>query len=136
MAISDDDFAAAMMAKLAGSTLKEIDDNTTQRAGNTGPALKLDPLSFISTTGGQSIKQNTQQQLINEANRLAEQLHPLPPLVQAAVPQHVSAPSVHSAPPQPSTPVATSELIDTIKTFNTIFDRFVTAYENRVSKSA
>ena len=136
MAISDEQFAAAMMAKLAGSTLKEIDDNTTQQGGSTGPALRLDPLSFISTA--QNSKVNQQQRLIDEANRLAEQLHPLPPPVAAPqAPPSTPAPlfndlNVPKVQETVHTATASPELIEVLKNISNSLDRFVTVYEKSV----
>jgi outer membrane protein OmpA-like peptidoglycan-associated protein len=90
----DEQLAAAMVAKLAGSTLQEVDQYTVQQASS-GPATRINPASFLT-----SIKQhqdNKQQQLIQQANRAAEMAFPLPPSPQAQVaPQAVSQPQLQT----------------------------------------
>jgi hypothetical protein len=83
----DEDLATAMMAKMAGVTLTEVDRNTIQQS-SAGPATKIDPLSFIRSV--QAGKQQQQLQTADEANRLAEQLYPLPP--SEFVPSPVNVP--------------------------------------------
>lgn len=95
----DEDLATAMMAKMAGVTLTEVDRNTIQQS-SAGPATKIDPLSFIKSV--QTNKQQQQQQTIEDANRLAEQLYPLPhssPVqnttsLSQQIPQTISAPPI------------------------------------------
>lgn len=76
MSSFQDQLAAATIAKIFGSELKKVDENTIAQS-STGPATKIDPMSFI--TAIQDQRRSEQQRMIEESNRLAEQLHPLPP---------------------------------------------------------
>lgn len=71
----DEQLAAAMVAKLAGSTLKEVDQYTIQQS-STGPATKIDPTSFL--TAAKQHQQDRQAAMIAQINRQAEMMHPLP----------------------------------------------------------
>jgi hypothetical protein len=93
----DEQLAAAMVAKLAGSTLKEVDQYTVQQSSN-GPATRINPQDFL--VGVKQIQQQKQARIIEEQNRLAEQLYPLPE------PTPVQ--------PQPVQPVQTSAVSQTL----------------------
>jgi hypothetical protein len=74
--ITEDQLAAALVAKMAGSELAKVDSQTIQHS-STGPATKLDPKSFL--TGIQEHQQRQQNAMIQHAQRMAEQMMPLPP---------------------------------------------------------
>jgi len=76
MSTLQEQIAAATIAKIFGSELKSVDENTLQQSSS-GPATKLDPASFITAVRERQVQQ--QQQQVIDANRLAEQLYPLPP---------------------------------------------------------
>jgi hypothetical protein len=90
--ITEDQLAAALVAKMAGSELSKVDSQTLQHS-STGPATKIDPKKFL--TGLQQHQQNTEQQIIQHAQRMAEQMAPLPfdpvnqsqPVIRAAQPE-------------------------------------------------
>ena len=88
----EEQFATAIVAKMAGMELKKVDDYTLTQA-STGPATKIDPKSFLP--GVQQHTINQQQAMIAAANREAELAYPLPqshqPMPQANV-QTVSVP--------------------------------------------
>jgi outer membrane protein OmpA-like peptidoglycan-associated protein len=89
--ITEDQIAAALVAKMAGSELAKVDSQTIQQS-STGPATKIDPKKFL--TGIQEHRQQQEQQMILQAQRMAEQMAPLPPditQIQPA-PQIVSQP--------------------------------------------
>jgi len=118
MATLDEQLATAMVAKIFGSELKTVDDNTLQQS-SAGPAAKLDPLSFV--TAVQEKKQSQQQRAIEAANREAELLYPLPPSsvpasthVPVYTPAPVIAPPVVSA-PQVDLSVLTKEDVQSIR---------------------
>jgi hypothetical protein len=96
MATFDEQLATAMVAKIFGSELKTVDDNTLQQS-SAGPAAKLDPLSFVTSV--QEKKQSDQQRAIEAANREAELLYPLPSSNSASVP-FVQPPLAQSIPVQ------------------------------------
>ncbi len=73
--ITEDQLAAAFVAKMAGSELAKVDSQTIQQS-STGPATKLDPKTFL--TGLQQHQQTKEQQIIQQAQRMAEQMAPLP----------------------------------------------------------
>jgi hypothetical protein len=99
MNIPEDQLAAALVAKMAGMTLKEVDQQTIQQS-STGPATRIDPTKFIQ--GIQQHKVSEHNRMIDHANRMAEMLHPLPqePLPLASIsqpaPQTVSQPQVET----------------------------------------
>jgi hypothetical protein len=74
--ITEDQLAAAFVAKMAGSELAKVDSQTIQQS-STGPATKLDPKTFL--TGLHQYQQTKEQQIIQQAQRMAEQMAPLPP---------------------------------------------------------
>lgn len=88
MNIPEDQLAAALVAKMAGMTLKEVDQQTIQQS-STGPATRIDPTKFIQ--GIQQHKVSEHNRMIDHANRMAEMMHPLPqePLLPANQPQPV-----------------------------------------------
>jgi hypothetical protein len=89
--ISDEDLATALLAKITSSDLGQIDQLTEKRS-SAGAANRLDPMSFVKreTPQNYSVHQipglnatgptpQQQQKILEEANRMAEQLCPLPP---------------------------------------------------------
>jgi len=74
--ITEDQIAAALVAKMAGSELSKVDSQTIQHS-SAGPATKIDPKTFL--TGLQQHQQNREQQMMLHAQRMAEQMVPLPP---------------------------------------------------------
>jgi len=85
MSTVDEQLATALIAKMAGSTLFDIDQNTISQS-SAGPATKIDPKKFLP--GVQQIQQQRQEALIQHAQKMAEQLAPLP--ASPVVPQTVS----------------------------------------------
>lgn len=122
----EEQIAAAQIAQIFGSALKQVDENTVQPS-STGPATRIDPRSFLTIAQNQVQQQNNQIQ--ERINKEAEMLYPLPPPV-AVPPLPPSAPVVDHAP----TVVVSSELIDVLKSFHGLFERFVTAYEKSVQQ--
>jgi hypothetical protein len=88
MAVSEEQLAAAIMAKITGNNLKRIDDSSLSPVTPGMQSNRLDPLSFVQQTRS---SQNglTPQQLreIEELNRRAEQLYPLPQADLTPIPQ-------------------------------------------------
>lgn len=98
MATFDEQLAAAMVAKLAGSTLREVDQYTIQQA-STGPATKINPVSFLTSVTDHQKSKN--ERIIQQLNREAELAYPLP---QSAMSQAISTPQPQIASaPQPQT---------------------------------
>jgi hypothetical protein len=91
MPTMEEQLATAIVAKMAGMELKKVDENTITQA-STGPATKIDPKSFLP--GMQQYQQRQQDAVIQHAQRMAEQMAPLPPdpinqpqpVIQAAQP--------------------------------------------------
>jgi hypothetical protein len=75
MSTVDEQLATAMLAKLAGSTLYDIDKNTVSQSSS-GPAAKIDPKKFLP--GIQQIQQQQQNRIVESSQKIAEQLYPLP----------------------------------------------------------
>ena len=86
--MTDGDLEAALIAKLTSNDLTTVDQFTTQRS-NSGQANRLDPLSFARQNNRPLVDPRIaqqQQRMIEEANRAAEQLYPLPPPVSSSLP--------------------------------------------------
>jgi hypothetical protein len=93
MSTLEEQIATAIVAKMAGTTLTEVDRNTINQSSS-GPATKIDPKSFLP--GVQQYQQNQYQQQIDYANSLAEQMHPLPQQTVPAIPLQAQ-PAISSA---------------------------------------
>jgi hypothetical protein len=95
--ITEEQLAAALVAKMAGMELKKVDDNTLTQS-STGPATRIDPKNFLP--GVQQMQQNQQQRMIEELNRQAIMAHPLPqqqmPVQQAPAVQITSQPQLQT----------------------------------------
>ena len=76
MSTIEEQLATAIVAKMAGSELLRVDQSTLTQS-SAGPASKIDPKSFLP--GIQQHKQRQQEQMILQAQRMAEQIAPLPP---------------------------------------------------------
>jgi hypothetical protein len=122
----EEQIAAAQIAQIFGSALKQVDENTVQQS-STGPATRIDPRSFLTIAQNQVQQQNNNVQ--ERINKEAEMLYPLPPPV-AVPPLPPPAPVVEPAPAV----AVSSELIDVLKSFHGLFERFVTAYEKSVQQ--
>ena len=72
----EEQLATAIVAKMAGMELKKVDEYTLTQS-STGPATRIDPKSFLP--GVNEHRQHQQDLLIQQAQRLAEQMAPLPP---------------------------------------------------------
>jgi hypothetical protein len=94
MATMEEQLATAIVAKMAGMELRKVDENTISQS-STGPATKIDPKSFLP--GIQQHQQRQQDLMIQQAQRMAEQMAPLPPdIVNQSVPQTVSQPQIQT----------------------------------------
>lgn len=116
MSTLQEQIAAATIAKIFGSELKSVDENTLQQS-SAGPATKIDPMSFITAVQERRVQQQNRQ--VEDANRLAEQLYPLPdsswstppPTVQASV----STPVLQSPAPPVEMYALTEEDVQSIR---------------------
>jgi hypothetical protein len=72
----EEQLATAIVAKMAGMELTNVDANTISQS-STGPATRIDPKSFLP--GVQQYQQRQQDTMIQQAQRMAEQMAPLPP---------------------------------------------------------
>lgn len=103
MSISEEQLATAIVAKMAGMTLMDVDKNTVTQA-STGPATKIDPKQFLP--GVRQMQQDRQAAALAQLNREAEMMHPLPQ-VQYPLPQsHQPMPTANVqavSTPQPQT---------------------------------
>lgn len=97
--VDEGDLAAALIAKLTSNDLGMVDQFTEKRQSG-GVANRLDPMTFVQRTRQVNnlvpqqslISEQQQQAILEQANRMAEQLHPLP------VPQPVMPPAPVSLP--------------------------------------
>ena len=119
-----DQLATALVAKMAGMTLKEVDNSTVQQSSS-GPATRLDPTSFL--TAVHEKKKQEQQRQREELDRMAEQMYPLPATIQSPPPepQQVFIPQVSS----PVASVASSEIVDILKSIDSSIKEFVEIFK-------
>jgi hypothetical protein len=75
MSVTEEQLATAIVAKMAGITLMDVDKNTVTQS-STGPATKIDPKQFLP--GVQQMQQDRQAAALAQLNREAEMMHPLP----------------------------------------------------------
>lgn len=115
----EDQLATAFVAKMAGMTLKQVDDSTTHRTG--GPATRIDPASFLTMV--QERKREEKQREMDELNKMAERMYPLPEPVQPPPPQQFIQPTP-IAPPTTSV-TNTSEIVDVLKSIDNSLKEFV-----------
>jgi len=115
MAVSEEQLAAAIMAKITGNNLKKIDESSISPVTPGMNANRLDPMSFISRnvpTGPSPLEIQAMQQM----NMEAERLYPLPnnpaPIPQMP-PDAVNLPYVVEASKPQSTPVTISDSVIT-----------------------
>jgi hypothetical protein len=71
----EEQLATAIVAKMAGMELKKVDEHTITQS-STGPATRIDPKSFLP--GVQQHQQRQQDLMVQQAQRMAEQMAPLP----------------------------------------------------------
>lgn len=103
MSVTEEQLATAIVAKMAGMTLMDVDKNTITQS-STGPATKIDPKQFLP--GVQQMQQDRQAAALAQLNREAEMMHPLPqaqyPLPQLHQPMPTANVQTVST-PQPQT---------------------------------
>ena len=115
MAVSEEQLAAAIMAKIAGVNLKKIDDSSLSPVTPGMQSNRLDPMSFVRQSIPSSMGPSSQQlQQIEELNRRAAEMYPLPQADLTPIPQMPSTPPVsisYSTPaPQPA-PITLSDSV-------------------------
>jgi hypothetical protein len=106
MSTFDEQLATAFIAKVAGSTLFDI-DNKTLNHSSSGPATRIDPKKFLT-----SLPQNQQtnaptsdlqRRAVEESIRLATQMHPLPLTdIATHTPLPAQIPQQQAMAPQPT----------------------------------
>ena len=101
MSTTEEQLATAIVAKMAGMTLMDVDKNTLTQP-STGPATRIDPKQFLP--GVRQYQQDQQAAMIAQINREAEMMHPLP---QQPLQQTIQATGLQTIPvvsqPQPQT---------------------------------
>lgn len=120
----EEQLATALLAKMAGTNLQQIDQQTVQQS-SLGPAARIDPTSFLKDVHRQRDEQKLKE--VEKLNQAAEQLHPLPPPV-------MPLPFIEPLPPPPSLseplhPSSSSELIDVLKSIDSSLKTFVKDYQ-------
>lgn len=124
MSSFEDQLATALVAKMAGMTLKEVDNSTVQQSSS-GRATRVDPVSFLTVVHEK--KKQEQQRQREELDRITEQMYPLPPPVQPLPPEPVPQTPQVSSPPLTS--VASSEIVDILKSIDSSIKEFVEIYK-------
>ena len=115
MAVSEEQLAAAIMAKITGMNLKKIDESSLSPVTPGMQSNRLDPMSFVKQNIPSSMGPTPQQlQQIEELNRRAAEMYPLPqadltpiPQIPSTIPVNIS----YSAPAQQPAPITLSESI-------------------------
>jgi len=110
----EDQLATAFVAKMAGMTLKQVDDSTTHRTS--GPATRIDPASFLTV-----VQERKREEKQREMDQL-KQMYPLPEPIQP-LPQQPIQP-VPVAPPTTNI-TNTSEIVDVLKSIDNSLKEFV-----------
>jgi hypothetical protein len=88
MAVSEEQLAAAIMAKITGSNLKKIDDSSLSPVTPGMQSNRLDPMSFVKQSIPTTLGPTPQQlQQIEELNRKAAEMYPLPQANLTPIPQ-------------------------------------------------
>lgn len=117
----EDQFATALLAKMAGSNLMAIDQQTIQPS-SLGPAARIDPSSFL--TGLNQQKEEQRQRETQRLNLIAEQMHPMPPpITQIPLVEPLPSPL-----PDVSSVSASPDLIKVLKSINSTLKEFVVCY--------
>ena len=119
----EDQLATAFVAKMAGMTLKQVDDSTTHRAG--GLATRIDPASFLTVV--QERKKEEKQREIDQLNKMAEQMYPLPEPVQPLTPLQFTPPQqfINTQENNNVNITNSSELVDVLKSIDNSLKEFV-----------
>jgi hypothetical protein len=143
MSTAEQKFAAALMAKLTGSVLKRVDESTVNPSSS-GPANRIDPLTFIKPPQPATHVPNQQQQhIIQHLNAEAERLYPLPESsVPASAPYSIPVPPVDDSqmllpfdPPKPAAVVANNEVAATLKSIDESIKKLVNILEKKWQKN-
>jgi hypothetical protein len=123
-----DQLATALVAKMAGMTLKEVDNSTVQQSSS-GPATRLDPTSFL--TAVHEKKKQEQQRQREELDRMAEQMYPLPAPIQSLPPEPPPQSQQVFIPQAPSlvASVASCEIVDILKSIDSSIKEFVEIFK-------
>lgn len=120
----EDQLATAFVAKMAGMTLKTVDDNTVG-IPKSGPAVRIDPASFLTVVHEQ--KKQEQQRQADELNRMAEQMYPLPEPVQFIPPPQILPQSNNQVVLENN--VVSSELVDVLKSIDNSIKELVAHFK-------
>jgi hypothetical protein len=118
----EEQLVTALLAKMAGNNLQQIDQQTIQPS-SLGPAARIDPASFLS--GAHRQREEQKRREVDRLNQAAEQLHPLPapvvpiPLIEPLPPISQESSSVPSSP----------ELLKVLKSIDSSLKTFVKDYQ-------
>jgi hypothetical protein len=120
MAVTEEQLAAAIMAKIAGGNLKKIDDSSLSPVTPGMNANRIDPMSFVKNVSAPTGPTPQQIQMMEQANREAERLYPLPqadltpiPQMPSAAPAPGPANITYSTPSPQAAPVTLSDSVIT-----------------------
>jgi hypothetical protein len=115
MAVSEEQLAAAIMAKITGMNLKKIDESSISPVTPGMQSNRLDPMSFVKQNIPAALGPTPQQlREMEELNRKAAELYPLPQADLTPIPQIPStAPTSisYSAPASQPTTIALSDSV-------------------------
>lgn len=118
----EEQLATALLAKMAGNNLQQIDQQTVQPS-SLGPAARIDPTSFLK--GVQQQREEQKRKEVEKLNQAAEQLHPLPPPI-------APLPLIEPLPPisqESSSLIPSPELLEVLKSIDSSLKTFVKDYQ-------
>jgi len=127
----EEQLATALIAKMAGSNLMEVDRHTVQPS-SLGPAARINPASFLT-----NIQQKQEQQRQQEAQRLneiAEQKFPMPaplPLIEPLPPLTTKTEhNQHSQQPSTQTTIFSEKVVEVLGDINNTLKELVECYRS------
>jgi len=120
----EEQLATALLAKMAGSNLQQIDQQTIQPS-SLGPASRIDPTMFLK--GVQQQKEEQKRREIEKLNLAAEQLHPLPAPVKPLPPVEPLPPLKTEITHTPQ--INSSDLLEILKSIDSSLKTFVKDYQ-------
>jgi hypothetical protein len=111
----EEQLATALIAKMAGSNLMEVDKHTVQQS-SLGPATRINPASFL--TNIQQRQEQQRQEEVQRLNAIAEQKFPIQP----------SLPLIEPLPPLPlpqQTSVSSDKIVEVLMEINNTLKELV-----------
>jgi len=120
----EEQLATALIAKMAGSNLMEVDRHTVQQS-SLGPAARINPASFL--TNIQQQQQQQRQEEVQRLNAIAEQKFPIQPPLPLIEPLPPLAPEPL---PRLSAGISSDKVVDVLIEINNTLKELVECYRS------